>query len=304
MAGPRERAPRSRQAAGEPFRVALITQYSQASAVPGPSPPAGQDGRVSEVQRVLDALGSPTRREILWLVWEEELSAGAIATACGVSPATASEHLAVLRHAGLVDVRADGAFRRYRARQETARALPSLLLEQNTKWVPAEDIPERNFARGRTGRVVTAVCEVPFPVEVAFTAFMDADMFSRWLGVPVRITDGRFSCTLEWGTQVRGRYTHVVEPSLIVMRWDFADGTVPVPGRELVAYWTATSAPGGCRIEVHQIVEDEDQAEFMTTAWTMVLGRLVQGLSAALENNPRPSVRAPRSKSGPEQQSS
>ncbi len=253
---------------------------------------------MSEVQQVLDALASPTRREILWLIWEEELPAGAIATACGVSPATASEHLTVLRRAGLVDLRADGAFRRYRARQETARALPSLLLEQNTKWSPAEDLPERNLARAHTSGLVTARCDVPVPVETAFEAFTDPDLYSRWLGVPVRIKDGRFSCTLEWGTQVRGRYTHVVKPSLIVMRWDFADATVPVPGRELIAYWTANPTSVGSLIEVHQVVEDDDQAEFMTAAWTMVLGRLVQGLPSALDKGTPARQRPLRSKSG------
>lgn len=253
---------------------------------------------MSEVQRILDALASPTRREILWLVWDEELPAGAIATRCGVSPATASEHLTVLRRAGLVDLRADGAFRRYRARQQTALALPTLLLEQNTKWTPAEDLPERSLAGARTQPLVTATCEVEVPLEDVFRAFTDAELYSRWLGVPVTMNDGLFACTMEWGTQVRGRYTHTVPPSLIVMRWDFADGTVPVPGREQVAYWTGSPTPGGSRVEVHQVVEDENQAEFMTSAWTMVLGRLVQGLRPALEQTaaaaPRP-ARAKRS---------
>lgn len=265
-------------------------------------PAADHNGLMSDVQRVLDALSSPTRREILWLVWDEELPAGAIATACGVSPATASEHLAVLRRADLVELRVEGAFRHYRARQETARALPSLLLEQNTKWVPADDIPERFLARARTERVVVAGCDVPVPRDVVFRAFTDADLYSRWLGVPVRMNDGRFACTLEWGTQVRGRYTHVVEPSLIVMRWDFADGTVPVPGRELVAYWTATSTPAGSHVEVHQLVADGAQAQFMTAAWTMVLGRLIEGLPAALEPNasgPQPRPARSKARSGP-----
>ncbi len=242
---------------------------------------------MTDVQRVLEALASPTRREILWLVWEEELPAGAIARSCGVSPATASEHLAVLRRAGLVDVRADGSFRHYRARQQTARSLPALLLERGTRWTTADDLPERDLARARTTPLVTAECEVPVPVQVAFEAFTDAALYSRWLGVPVSIEDGHFSTTLEWGTEVRGRYTHVVEPSLIVMRWDFADAGVPVPGRELAAYWHASAASdGSTRIEVQQTVEDDEQAAFMTAAWTMVLGRLVEALPAALGDRP------------------
>ena len=33
----------------------------------------------AEPQRLLDALSSPVRREILWLVWDRELAAGDIA---------------------------------------------------------------------------------------------------------------------------------------------------------------------------------------------------------------------------------
>jgi uncharacterized protein YndB with AHSA1/START domain len=38
---------------------------------------------------------------------------------------------------------------------------------------------------------------------------------------------------MERGTRVRGRYELVCPPELIVMRWDFEDGNVPVPGGEL-----------------------------------------------------------------------
>ena len=55
-----------------------------------------------DIQRVIVALGSPVRREILGLIWERELPAGEIAAAFAVTKPTISQHLAVLREAGLV----------------------------------------------------------------------------------------------------------------------------------------------------------------------------------------------------------
>jgi uncharacterized protein YndB with AHSA1/START domain len=45
----------------------------------------------------------------------------------------------------------------------------------------------------------------------------------------VTLEDGRFACTMEWGTNIRGRYELTCPPELIVMRWDFEDDNVPSP---------------------------------------------------------------------------
>ena len=57
------------------------------------------------MQAVLDAISSPRRREILRLVWEQELSAGDIASRFDISWPAVSQNLAVLRKAGLVTER-------------------------------------------------------------------------------------------------------------------------------------------------------------------------------------------------------
>ncbi|MGD0672507.1 MAG: metalloregulator ArsR/SmtB family transcription factor [Candidatus Binatus sp.] len=54
------------------------------------------------VNEVYRALGDPTRREILRLLKERELSAGEIAQRFPLSKSTLSGHFSVLRHAGLV----------------------------------------------------------------------------------------------------------------------------------------------------------------------------------------------------------
>jgi DNA-binding transcriptional ArsR family regulator len=70
------------------------------------------------VQTILDALAEPRRREILELVREHELAAGEIAARFDVTRPAISQHLGVLKQAGLLSERRDGTRRLYRARPE------------------------------------------------------------------------------------------------------------------------------------------------------------------------------------------
>ena len=66
----------------------------------------------------MQALAEPRRRAILRLVWESELSVGAIASQFEVTRPAISQHLRVLKDAGLVTERKVGTRRLYRARPE------------------------------------------------------------------------------------------------------------------------------------------------------------------------------------------
>jgi len=79
------------------------------------------------VDTVLQALAAPTRRQILALIREGELTAGEIAGHFDVTRPAISQHLAVMRDAGLVDVRAVGPRRLYRARPQGASELRTWL---------------------------------------------------------------------------------------------------------------------------------------------------------------------------------
>jgi DNA-binding transcriptional ArsR family regulator len=65
----------------------------------------------------------PRRREILRLVWDEERSASEIASHFAISFGAVSQHLGVLRRAGLILVRPDGTRRFYRANREALQVL-------------------------------------------------------------------------------------------------------------------------------------------------------------------------------------
>jgi len=79
------------------------------------------------VEDAIRAIAEPRRRDILRLVWDAELPAGEIASHFEVSRPAISQHLRVLREAGLVAERRDGTRRLYRARPETLAELKNFL---------------------------------------------------------------------------------------------------------------------------------------------------------------------------------
>ena len=79
------------------------------------------------MEAALKAISEPRRRAILQLVRDEERTAGEIADHFEVTRPAVSQHLRVLREAGLVAERRDGTRRWYRARPETIRDLQRFL---------------------------------------------------------------------------------------------------------------------------------------------------------------------------------
>ncbi len=79
------------------------------------------------MEAALKAIADPTRREILRLVAQGELPAGQIASHFEVSRPAVSQHLKVLKDAGLVSERRDGVRRLYSARPEGMSELKAFL---------------------------------------------------------------------------------------------------------------------------------------------------------------------------------
>jgi DNA-binding transcriptional ArsR family regulator len=81
------------------------------------------------MEAALKAIAAPRRRQILSLVRDEELSAGEIAGHFDVTRPAVSQHLNVLKEAGLVSERRNGTRRLYRARPEGLAQLKAFLEE-------------------------------------------------------------------------------------------------------------------------------------------------------------------------------
>jgi DNA-binding transcriptional ArsR family regulator len=66
---------------------------------------------------------------MLRLVWDQERPASAVAEAAGLSKSAVSQHLTILRDAGLVDVRVDATRRLYRADLARVAEVAALLYD-------------------------------------------------------------------------------------------------------------------------------------------------------------------------------
>src|SRR6266704_366138 len=101
-----------------------------------------RDGAVSDeaTDETLRALAEPRRRAILRLVTRDELAAGEIAAAFDVTRTAVSQHLTVLKNAGLLAERRDGTRRLYRARPEGLDGLRRFL---DDVWGSSLDVARR-----------------------------------------------------------------------------------------------------------------------------------------------------------------
>jgi DNA-binding transcriptional ArsR family regulator len=90
-----------------------------------PEDPAA--GPERETDEALRAIAEPRRRKILQLVARDELAAGEIAAAFDITRTAVSQHLTVLKNAGLLAERRDGTRRLYRARAEGLAGLREFL---------------------------------------------------------------------------------------------------------------------------------------------------------------------------------
>jgi DNA-binding transcriptional ArsR family regulator len=79
------------------------------------------------VDAALKAIVEPRRREILSLVRDSELSAGEIAAHFDVTRPAISQHLTVLKEAGLIRERRDGTRRLYRVEPSGLAELKTFL---------------------------------------------------------------------------------------------------------------------------------------------------------------------------------
>lgn len=103
-----------------------------------------------------DVLGDPVRRRVLELLADGERSAGAVTDVVraefGISQPAVSQHLGVLRAAGFVTVRADGARRLYSIEAGPLREVDDWLGGFRRFWDQRFDALGTEIARGKRVR--------------------------------------------------------------------------------------------------------------------------------------------------------
>ena len=78
------------------------------------------------MNNLFKALNDPTRRKILQMLQDKELSAGQIAEEFDISKPSISHHLDILRQAKLIDRERDGQYIRY--------SINTTVLEEAANW--------------------------------------------------------------------------------------------------------------------------------------------------------------------------
>jgi DNA-binding transcriptional ArsR family regulator len=108
---------------------------------------------MAPMEAALRAIAEPNRRRILQLVTAQELSAGEIASRFEITRPAVSQHLGVLREAGLVTERREGTRRLYSLRPEGFDDLKSFLeafwSEGLERLKEAAELEEGRRRRGR-----------------------------------------------------------------------------------------------------------------------------------------------------------
>jgi DNA-binding transcriptional ArsR family regulator len=99
-------------------------------------------GAKNEAVDVFSAISTPVRREILALLGSQELPVMTLAESFDMSLSAVSQHLSVLRDAGLVNVRKDGKQRLYRLEPAPLRAVSDWVNKYGPFW------PEKLTALG------------------------------------------------------------------------------------------------------------------------------------------------------------
>lgn len=107
---------------------------------------------VSSLSKVLKALADETRLRIVALLAHGELCVCHVESALEVPQPTASRHLAILRHAGVVAARRDGCWIHYRLAEQadpaSERVLQALVAEFVQANVLAADVARLRQAKG------------------------------------------------------------------------------------------------------------------------------------------------------------
>jgi len=172
---------------------------------------------------LFDVLAEPTRRRILDEVRERERSVGELVERLGISQPRVSKHLAVLRAAGLVDVRQDAQRRLYRVRPGSLAELDAwlepyrrFLVERpdppDTALVERPEPPDGTLEEADGQYVLRFERDFPYPIERVWDALTRPEQIAQWW-LP-------FDAEIELELEPGGRYVmRWIEPDPGTMSW-------------------------------------------------------------------------------------
>jgi DNA-binding transcriptional ArsR family regulator len=105
---------------------------------------------VSPNQDPFRAIADPNRRKMLDLMLSEERTVGFLADHLGITQPSASQHMQVLRLAGLVDARSEGRRTLYSVRAAELRSVADWIAKYEAFWTGRLDALEDHLSRMKT----------------------------------------------------------------------------------------------------------------------------------------------------------
>jgi DNA-binding transcriptional ArsR family regulator len=105
---------------------------------------------VSLNQDPFRAIADPNRRKMLDLMLTEERTVGFLADELGIAQPSVSQHMQVLRLAGLVDARAEGRRTFYNVRAADLRSVVDWIAKYEVFWSERLDALEDHLSRMKT----------------------------------------------------------------------------------------------------------------------------------------------------------
>jgi uncharacterized protein YndB with AHSA1/START domain/DNA-binding transcriptional ArsR family regulator len=230
------------------------------------------------------AIAEPNRREILRLVAGDELTAGQIAEHFTVSRTAISQHLTVLKRAGLISERRRGTSRLYRVRRQGFAGaklfLDGFWDDRLGRLRRAAEELRVDQSGGMTQRIsVQREVAIAAPPETVWELLTDADQMTRWMGQTASFDPspgGVYRVEVVPGQVVVGEFVEVDAPQRLAHTWGWeggADPDVPV-GSTMVTYDLMPIANGTLLRLTHQSLPTLSAAGSHSKGWSHYLERL------------------------------
>jgi uncharacterized protein YndB with AHSA1/START domain/DNA-binding transcriptional ArsR family regulator len=236
------------------------------------------------VEAALKAIAELRRRQILALIRGRELSAGEIAMHFEVSGPAVSQHLTVLKEAGLVSERREGTRRFYRARPEGLAELRSYLESFWDTRLQALKREAEHEERERVDVCAEGICVARETVidaspETVWRFLVDPEKAVRWMGLAASLDPqpgGDYRVEVIPGSVARGEFVEVDPPHRLVFTWGWEPGsgsTLP-QGSTTVELELIPDGQGTLLRLTHRGLPDSESAESHTRGWDHYLARL------------------------------
>jgi uncharacterized protein YndB with AHSA1/START domain/DNA-binding transcriptional ArsR family regulator len=237
----------------------------------------------SPVDDAVKAIAAPRRREILTLIRDGELSAGEIAARFDVTRPAVSQHLSVLRDAGLVTERRDGTRRLYRARPQGLGPLRDFLEEfwDNRLGALAREaeLEERKTMQTSETTAVERELSIAAHPETVWQFLVDPDRATRWMGVSATLDPrpgGVYRVEVLPGQTARGEFVELDPPRRLVFTWGWEAGSQsPVAAGSTTVEIELVPDGDGTNLRLrHHGLPDEAAAGSHAHGWEHYLERL------------------------------